>query len=184
MSLIAGKSALPGTLLLVTSGNGTKLLVPLSTSIEKSFDLSTSSGSIATDATGIKATLGPWRITLPKLDVATDVWIRLKWEIVVASVGTPSGRLNVNLQKEGGAISGLTKASGPARDLAAVAGTTYEEWLHVRIPATSFAAGDRLDVLIEVEVTVASGSGGSTATVKIHHDPATAGNESFVELNL
>lgn len=182
--LIAGRATFSRSLLLVDTGNGSRLLVDGESLIARSFTAETEVGGlVATDAVGVKGVL-VFRLTLPRLDVAADAYALLRWDVNVASTGTPFGRLNLEVQREGAAILGLVKAASPARNLSAAAGTRYDEVLHVRIPPTTWEAGERLDAVIELEVTTASGSPGSTGRYALRHDPTSALRASVLEVNV
>lgn len=142
-------------------------------------------GSTATDTVGVKATRKMlWRLPVPFDSAALRVWLRLEWEIASASAGTPQGRINLDARRNAAAIGGLTKTSGPARSMSAANGTRFVELLALDIPDTTWGATDTLELLFELEVTVASGSGGSTGSYQINHDPATAGRELEVTIHV
>jgi len=183
MAQIAGRATISKALLLISTTNGNLIAIDGDSLIGESADASTTFGSIATDSTGVKVTK-TFRFTMPRMTLAADVFARIEWEIVVASAGAPQGRINLDIKREGNPIAALVKASGAARNLAAAAETRYEEFLHVKIPAVDFNAGDRLDFAIEEEVTVASGAGGSTGEAKINHDPGNVNRRAVVEVNV
>lgn len=185
--IIGGEATLTKSLLMATASGAAgdeNLLIDAESLIGESKSASSSSGSIATDSTGVKATLTFEHRVPQDITIAPDVFVRLLYEIAVASLGTPNGRINIDIQKDGGSIATLSKALGDARDWDDTAGTQYEEFFRVQIPSTTFAAGETLDILVEFEVTTASGSGGSTATLTLHHDPATLSKQAIVEVNV
>ena len=78
-----------------------------------------------------------------------------------------TGRINFNIQKNGGAIAG-TNATVGTTVTAAVAWTIRYEELAITLPETSFAVGDTLDLIVTVEV-VATGT--QNLDVELYTDP-------------
>lgn len=140
-------------------------------------------GVIDTTATGVKVT-HTFKTALPEAASLTSyVRCRAKWRIVANSPAGALGRMNFNVKHNGAAITGLTKFEGAIRALNAGPGTDFpESWMVVKMPATErWAAGDTLEIVIELEVTTAAA--GNTLEVGFHIDPATAGAELVVEFD-
>lgn len=107
--------------------------------------------------------------------------VRAEWEIVAtATGGSPTGRLNVTAQRNGVAIGGGAKQNGVTRSLAAVNGTRFVEQFWFDLATTTWAAGDTLDFLFELEL-VASAGVASTGEARLNHDPAAPGRELVAE---
>lgn len=141
----------------------------------------TTISSVDTGTTGVKFT-HVFKLRFPfTVTTAARTRTRIKWEVTNAGPATTTGRVNVDLQKNGGAIGGVTKANGTTQAVSAP-GTFTDANLTVDIPSTTFSAGDTLDVRVEFEVMVASA--GTTLAVKLHHDPATSGNELIYEVDV
>lgn len=164
---------------LVTSTNGTRLLVDESALILRSATASSATGLVAADSTGIKSTT-TWRIPMPPMSLSGHLWVRLEWEIVASVAGGATGRMNLDLQREGATLP-ITKANGGARALGAAVATRYEELLEVAIlTPIRFVGGQRLDLRFEYEVTVIGGVG-TTSNIQINHDAASPGRELIVQ---
>lgn len=138
------------------------------------------STNIATDSIGVKASF-IFTCAIPSMALSGDVWVQIPWRIVTGSAGSAVGRVNLDVLKNGSSF--VTKALGPLYSLSPSA-TDHVDYLHVRMPSTEFGpgAGDRLQFTVEIEVTTASGSGGSTAVTLLRHDPETSGNELIIEV--
>lgn len=94
---------------------------------------------------------------------------------------TNAARVNLNLQKNGSAISGVTKVNGTERIPNSTTEVNYTEILGIDLPSTSFSAGDTLDIIVELEVTSADSNG---IQFKLYCDPATSGNELVLYLQI
>lgn len=186
--LIAGNAALTkGFYLVQNTGNaaGSNLALIRTDTLAKSTTSNTQQfggGALATDTTGIKASLSYKLHISHAMTLCANVHARIRWILSAHSgAGSAQGRTNVDIQKNAGSISTL-KAQGQNRSLTAADNTQYDEHFGLFIPNTTFAAGDTLDFLIEFEVTVASGSGGTTSTLFLSVDPVTASKDSLVEI--
>jgi len=176
--LIAGNATLTKSLFLVKTTNGNFIAIDGETIIKKSVPTETDA-NVNTGAAGATA-VATFRLTLPRVTLAADVYALLRWQVTAAGGAASTGRIRLDLQKEGGAIAGVTVANGTTRALDAIAGP-FDEVLHVRLPSTDFAASDRLDFVVDVEVVNAVAG---AATVRLRHDPATSGSEAIAEVNV
>lgn len=188
MAIISGSNTITKSLFLITAGGDTgteeKVLMDSTSLISASHSTSVSTGSIATDSTGVKFT-GTWEYTMPqKITLASDVLVYIQWEVVTASAGSPEANINIDIQKNGSTISATKAVSVTARDISAAAETQYQDLMRIEIPETTWNRGDTLDVVVEFDVTTASGSGSSTGTYKFLTDPNTASEQCIVEINV
>jgi len=169
-------------LLLYSLSDGQFVLLDDGSLVCQSEDAYTSTGAFATDTTGVKYTYTFSR-TFPHVGFFGSVFAVIVWEVRTVSAGAPTAKVNVDLQRSGVAIDNFTAVSGPSRSLAAILGTRYTERIMARISDESIAISrDTLDVLIEIEVDVASGVGGSTAAVALMHDPTDQRLRSFLTM--
>lgn len=143
--------------------------------------VSTSTGALGATTTGIKYTFTLNQITTFNALLAGKLVTKIKWEITSPTTGAATGRINFNVKRNGGAITGVTKTLGTTRNLASV--DSFTEILDINLTqATQFNTGDIMNIDYEIEVVSASGSPGDTFTVKINHDPSVAGNELMLEM--
>lgn len=113
------------------------------------------------------------------------IHVRVRWEVVIASAGACTGYVTVSVRK--GSSTGtvlITRNSTPARSLAAPAAFTEV----IEIPLTAltrftFDADDWIYFSINPGIAMVSGTGGDTADLTLHHDPATAANQLIVEID-
>jgi len=101
----------------------------------------------------------------------------------VAANATDAGRINLNLQKNGAAITGVTKVNGSTHVPNSTTEVTYDLILAIDLPSTSFSSGDTLDVVIEEEMTAADATNPGLQ-IKLYTDPTTSGDELVVYLQL
>lgn len=138
--------------------------------------LTTTIAAVPVATTGIKFTLvfqlrfarrETWRYPLR---------CRVRWEVTAISGAGGTGRVNVDLQRNGVALTGLVKASGPTRSLEAIATFTEANLVlslaGLDAPPT-FEVNDTLDLRVEFEVM--GTSIGASPTIRVHHDPADVG---------
>jgi hypothetical protein len=189
MSLIGGLSAFADDFyFVINSALNTGYWTPKASSIKGVTGSSAivGSGSFATDSTGDKVDpIGSiaFQLKCPrKIELAGDLLVRVTWEITTQSAGTPFGKVKVALRKNGSAIGSLTPGEGAAGSLAATVGSQQTDTIVTRVPKTTFDFGDTLDLRFIVNVSTASGSGGSTAAIKILCDPTSSGKEPLVRL--
>jgi len=100
----------------------------------------------------------------------------------VANTGD-SSRINLNVQKNGAAISGVTKTNGSSHVPNSTTEINYTEILEITIPSTDFSGGDSFDVVVELEV-VSVDATNPGITTKLYCDPATSGNELVLYLQV
>jgi hypothetical protein len=108
-----------------------------------------------------------------------DILALLNWEVTVAGGAGATGRINLTATKNGQPITGVVVANGTTRALDGIAGP-WNEVLHIVIPALNMDLDDTLELGLEAELVVAGAAG--NATMRLHHDPDTAGNELFFEM--
>jgi len=184
-SRVAFAVTLSKSLLLVRTTNDARRAMDGESLIAKSDPVFTDE-SVSTAATGVIVSR-TFSYKMPvALDIAADVLAALRWKITVAGGVGSTGRMNLDIKKNGAAIAGVTKANGATRALQPADGgvataPSKEEILHVAIPPTPFAQGDTLDFVVELEV-VASAAG--TATWRVFHDPSVVGSEMIAEVNV
>lgn len=108
---------------------------------------------------------------------------KLVWIAPTSTAGTPKGKLELDVKNNGVAIPSLLKAtSGQEHNLNGSPSATFTEVFVVTFPAAvSLVAGTTLDLVLTPRITTASGSGGSTCTLQLKTNPASAGSDSMVE---
>ena len=185
VSRVAFAVTLSKSLLLIRTTNSNRVVMDGESLILKSDPTSTDE-SISTAASGVIVTR-TFSYKMPTdLTFAADIIAALRWNLTSAGGVGSTGRLNLDVKKNGSSIAGLTKANGATRALQPADGgsgstPTREEILNVAMPATIFVAGDTLDFVVECEV-VATAAG--TSTWRVFHDPATPGSEMVAEVNV
>ena len=92
-----------------------------------------------------------------------------------------AARINLNLEKNGGAITGVTKVNGIERIPNNTAEVNYDEVIAIDLLKVTFSGGDSLDIVVELEITVADANG---IQLKLYSDPATSGNELIFYLQV
>lgn len=102
------------------------------------------------------------------------------WNPGGASVNE-SGRINLNLQQNAGAINGVTKTTGTVHTPNNIAEQNYTEVLSIDLPRTFFEMGDTLEIVVELEQTAHTAD---DLEIRLYTDPATKGNELIVHLQL
>lgn len=107
-----------------------------------------------------------------------DVLAFVPWEVTAAGAVGSTGRINLTALLNGVAIPGVVVANGTTRAIDGIAGP-FAETLHIVIPEINMDLDDRLIIRLQTELVVAGGAG--AATMQIHHDPQTPGDELFVE---
>lgn len=147
------------------------------------------SGSVATDYAAA-ATDVATVVEVPQTFVAVvsqqqtlsrpRINLRVPWTVKTASAGTPSGRIRVRLLLNGVSV---TSGLGAIRSLHPTNGTRYTDLIVIE-PSAAFIpkAGDALTVSVDLEVTTASGSAGSTIVLTLRHDPALSADQFVMEL--
>lgn len=148
----------------------------------KSAVASTSYGVVATDATAVVGTTQQFRLYSTKdYTAALRLRVRLELEIITASAGSPLGRVNVYLRDTGGDLTNAKYATPVS--LSAISGTRYEFLVGLDCVQRPWTKGAYVEIRFELEITTASGSGGSTCEVKLNHDPASKGRELILEID-
>lgn len=135
---------------------------------------------IATDgAPGVVATVEfNCRPRRPFRDERVDILALIRTEITAAGGAGATGRVNLTATLNNAAIAGVTPVNGNTISLAAIAGP-FNDLLHLVIPELSMDLDDVLQISVQVEL-VAAGAAGN-ATHRLHHNPAAAGDELFIE---
>lgn len=120
-----------------------------------------------------------WQITTAAAGAGTQGRMRIQYGRNFASEATP-------ISQGVGQTRALT-ALATFRELIALpdpAGTTYLErklFRHNPIGVPSDTV-DSIWFRLQLDVTTASGTGGDTCAITVHHDPATAGNELMFQM--
>jgi len=127
--------------------------------------------------TGVKLTR-TYKLPIPAdMIIAGRIWLFGKSGAFNATANTgDKARVNLNLQKNGSAITGVTKATGTERVPNNTTECTYSEILAIDLPATEFSAGDTLDIIVELEITAVDATNPGI-TFKLYCDPGTSGDE-------
>ena len=139
--------------------------------------------------TGVVSSIAVHETRKYALAIPTNMWIGGAVSMQAASgVWNPggadaneSGLINLDLQKNGAAITGVTKAVGTTHTPNSAVEQSYSEILSLDLPRTYFAMGDTLDIVIELEQTAHTAG---DLEIKLYSDPATPGNELVVNLQL
>lgn len=134
--------------------------------------------------TGIKVTR-IYKLPIPaNMIIAGRVWLFGRSVAYNQTANTgDKARVNLNLKKNGSAITGVTKATGTERVPNSTDEITYPEILAIDLPATEFSAGDTLDIIVELEITAVDG-GNPGITFKLYCDPSIQDNELIFYLQL
>jgi len=157
-------------------------LVPSLDLLKKSAETTLDTGNQT--ATGIKITR-TYSIIIPvDCKIAGKVILIGKSGAFNTTANTgDSARINLDVQKDGSAISGVTKTNGTSHTPNSTTEVNYDEVLEITIPSTDFSSGDSLDVIVELEiVTVDETNPG--ITLKLYCDPETSGNELVIYLQV
>jgi len=127
--------------------------------------------------TGIKLSR-TYKLPIPaNMIIAGRIWLFGKSGAFNETANTgDKARVNLDLRKNGSAISGVTKATGTERVPNNTAECNYSEILAVDLPATEFSVGDTLDIVVELEITAVDATNPGI-TFKLYCDPGTEGNE-------
>lgn len=179
MALIAGNATITSSLFMVKTTNGNLVAIDSNSSIFRSDPKQTSRLGVDTTAAGVKST-DKFKFTLPKINLAAGVFILVNWDVISGAPAGATGRINVNLQKNGVTITGITKALGATRALDVVAG--FQELLSIKLPDTVFTAGDDLEFDVEFEVIATSA--GATLDWDLAHDPTDIEKALVAEVNV
>ena len=150
-------------------------LVPDVGVLKYSSETTLSTGNQTT--TGIKLTR-TYKLPIPAdMTIAGRVWLFGKSGAFNATANTgDKARVNLNLQKNGSAISGVTKVNGTERVPNSTAEVSFSEILAIDLPSTEFSAGDTLDIIVELEITAVDATDPGI-TFKLYCDPGIEGNE-------
>ena len=150
-------------------------LVPDVGVLKYSSETTLSTGNQTT--TGIKLTR-IYKLPIPAdMTIAGRVWLFGKSGAFNATANTgDKARVNLNLQKNGSAISGVTKVNGTERVPNSTAEVSFSEILAIDLPSTEFSAGDTLDIIVELEITAVDATNPGI-TFKLYCDPGIEGNE-------
>ena len=128
--------------------------------------------SIDVTSTGVKQTLTFKYVFPTDLEFAADVIAHIPFRVTSRTGSGGTGRINLKVSKNGGVA--LATANGPTSgtffdaDSGADSAPGRSVILRLLMPKTTFAAGDTLDFVVEVEVT-ATGTG--TSEFRLFHNP-------------
>lgn len=156
-------------------------VVTLATSVQTFSDPLLTDTVVVTDgAPGVVDTIDfLCRPRRPFRSERVDILALVRWQTTAAGGAAATGRLNLTARLNGAAIAGVVVANGTTRAFDAIAGP-FDEVLHIFIPELSMDLDDTLDLGIQVELVVAGAAG--NCTVRLLHDPVTAGDELLFEL--
>ena len=146
---------------------------------------STSFGAgLARDSLGVKGTLQRFAAVAVAAP-STSAWrviVRAPWTLTTQSVGINTrGTLRATLFVAGVQVA---TALGAARNLNAANTTPYVELIVLDVPAgtpVTIGPGTQIEVTLQPEVTIVSGTPGSTWEPTLRHDPQTVGSQLVVE---
>lgn len=179
--LIGGPHTFTKSLYFARATNSSAFLMIDGETIIKLSDPAFTSATLPAGAGGT-VSIGTFRISMSqRITLSADVYTILRWQVTAAAGAGATGRLRLNLLREGVALPGVSQQNGTTRAVDAI-GTVFNEIFLHRWTETTFASGDRLDFVVDAE-RVAAGAGG-TATIQMDHDPVTSGSESISEVNL
>lgn len=140
--------------------------------------------------TGNQTTTGIKETRTYKIKIPTDMILSGKIILFGKSGGLNATantgdkfRINLNIQKNGADITGVTKINGTEHTPNNTAEQNYTEILGIDLPSISFSSGDTLDVIVEVEITAVDATNPGI-TAKLYCDPATSGSELVFYLQI
>lgn len=162
-------------LFLATDDAGAKIAMDKDSLIKATADVKTSFGSVSSATTGVKASMTFSFRSSQKRSIG-EILAEIVSNLATAAGAAATARINAKLLK-GGKLIATTNGAG--FDANAAPNTETINRLRIDGIGERFEAGDRVDIELEVEVTVA---GGANIEVEILHDPATGGDEAIIEI--